>query len=78
MKFLTRADINEILKEYQKELFLLLEKPMRYDEAADFLGYTKNHLRNLVSFRKIPFHKIEGTDNVYFYASELNQHIKKY
>ena len=47
------------------------EKPMTFDEAADYLGFSKSHLYKLTSANKIPHYKPQGK-RVYFSKSELN------
>jgi len=51
------------------------DKPVTIEVAADFLGLTKRSLLNKLKNKKIPYHKPEGTNVIYFYLSELRQYI---
>jgi len=56
------------------ESFLDTERPLRADQAAEFLQISKKTLQNYVSKKVIPHHK--SSIGVYFYPSELNKLIK--
>ncbi len=47
------------------------EKPLTFDEAADYLGLSKSHLYKLTSANKIPHYKPQGK-RLYFAQCELN------
>ena len=47
------------------------QKPMTFDEAADYLGISKSHLYKLTSANKIPHYKPHGK-RLYFTKGELN------
>ena len=57
---------------------MMVEKPMTYQEAADFLNIHVNTLYKRIREGNIPstlVHKTNGS--VYFFPSELHQFIKK-
>jgi len=47
------------------------EKPLTFDEAADYLGFSKSYLYKLTSASKIPHYKPQGK-RLYFSKGELN------
>jgi len=65
-----------ILQELRKikDAALLAAKPiLTMDDAAAFMGVTKNNLYKLVSARRIPHYKSEGGKFTYFKRAELEQ-----
>jgi len=52
-----------------------IEKPVGLQEAADYLGRTKNALYILAHRGRVPYHKSGG--KLYFFVSELYAWIKE-
>ncbi len=64
----------EILKKLtaiEKLLIGQTEKPLTFEEGADYLGLSKSYLYKLTSTNKIPHYKPQGK-RVYFTTAELD------
>lgn len=51
-----------------------MKKPMKLKEAAEYLGYHPEYLRQLAKDGVVPSHKLSG--RLFFYAEEINEAIK--
>jgi excisionase family DNA binding protein len=52
------------------------EKPLDIQGAAEFLGYSKGYIYQLVNEKRLPHHKPFG-GKLYFFASELSETIAR-
>jgi hypothetical protein len=78
--FIRNSEIQRMLEEGIQKAILATEKPLGYKEAAEHLGYTESTLRTKVSRKEIPAHLVHKTPDggIYFFASEITQHIREF
>lgn len=69
--------LQAVIKEMGKDV-PLIEKPLSVKETADYLGIHQNTIYKRIKSGDLPtslIHRMNGS--VYFFASELHDHIKR-
>ena len=69
-------EVVKAIKQLDSSLKIILDFPMTFNEACEYLKFTRSYLYKLCYLNSIPYHKPKGKV-LYFFRSEIDQWVKK-